>query len=98
MSRSYKHNNLGIVKDPAGKNMKRFANKAVRRYKGELPAHGKSYKKLFESWNISDYYWVWTKEDAIHEWETGQVGYWHRNKFKTLQEYLAYWKKCVKRK
>ncbi len=96
MSRSYKHNNLGIVKDPANKDMKRFANKAVRRYKGDLPLKGNAYKKLFESWDISDLKWIWTKEDAIREWNDPNRYPWIHNYYDTLDQYLKYWAKCVK--
>lgn len=51
MSRSYKKN--PIIKD-RNKGMKQIANKKVRNYKGYL-ANGKAYKKVFESYDISDY-------------------------------------------
>ena len=35
---------------------KRFAAKAVRNFKGYIP-NGNWYKKLYCSWNISDYKW-----------------------------------------
>ena len=34
---------------------KRWANKKVRQYKDQLP-NGNSYKKLFQTWNICDFY------------------------------------------
>lgn len=56
MSRSYK-------KYPAGKAEKsckigqRFANKKVRKYSHVIP-NGNSYKKIYESWDICDYKYV----------------------------------------
>ena len=98
MSRSYKK--FPICKDPAGKFMKRFANKRVR-HTLDIPSGG-SYKKCFESWDISDWCWIWTREQAIKDWDrahANSVGYsWVRNHFNTLEEYLQYWEKCTKRK
>ena len=97
MSRSYKKHHR--VKDPAGKHMKRYANKKVRRT-NNVP-NGKAYKKFFESWDISDWNWYWSRSQAIADWETAQKrkGYsWIREEFETLEEYLIYWEKCVKRK
>ena len=110
MSRSYRHT-VGIVKQQNTKGMKKMANKHVRRHVMELPNKGKAYKKLFETWDICDYRWSWTKEDAIAEWykyksnaENGINPYyrhynsWFMKQYPTLEEYLKYWEKCVKRK
>lgn len=94
MSRSYKKHS--IVKDPARKYMKRFANKKVRRTK-DIPS-GKAYRKVFETWNISDFRWIWTKEDATYDYLTAEPNSWIRKHYETLEEYLKYWEKCVKRK
>ena len=94
MSRSYKK--FPIVKDPANKGMKRFANKKVRHTKN-IP-NGKAYKKVFESWEISDYCWIWTREEAINNYKQASENSWIRKHFKTLEDYLKYWEKCVKRK
>lgn len=94
MSRSYKK--YPIVKDPANKGMKRFANKKVRHTK-DIP-NGKAYKKVFESWEISDYCWIWTREEAINNYKQASANSWIRKHFKTLEDYLKYWEKCVKRK
>lgn len=54
MSRSYKH--IGFCKcEKSCKIGKKFANKRVRNYKGEIP-NGKAYKKIYNSWDICDYY------------------------------------------
>lgn len=93
MSRSYRHSN--ICKMQNGKNMKKFANKKVRNTE-DIP-NGKAYKKCFESWDICDYKWIWTKQDAIREYEQAQQGInytWLLNEFPTLESYLEYWRKC----
>ena len=91
MSRSYKKHPR--VKDAANKGMKKFANKKVRHTKN-IP-NGKAYKKLFESWDISDWNWHWTKEEAIKEWYENN---WIQEHYETLEKYLMYWEKCTKRK
>lgn len=103
MSRSYKkHGN--IVKQQNTKGMKRCANQYVRRHADELPRKGKAYKKLFESWDICDYKWIWTKQDAINEWyeansPSSRYRYrWNIASRMSLEEYLKYWEKCTKRK
>lgn len=92
MSRSYKKH--PFVKDPANKFMKRYANKKVRRTPN-IP-NGKAYKKVFESWDISDWRWWWDKQNAIHDYYDDDL--WYKNEYETLEEYLIYWEKCVKRK
>ena len=100
MSRSYKHSNR--VKDSSNKNMKRFANKKVRHTK-DIPS-GMAYKKCFCSWDISDFNWIWTKKEAIQEWHARHAdpdnprNRWFVERFETLEKYLIYWEKCVKRK
>jgi hypothetical protein len=92
MSRSYKKH--PFVKDPANKFMKRYANKKVRRTPN-IP-NGKAYKKVFESWDISDWRWWWDKQDAIFDYYDDNL--WYKSEYETLEEYLIYWEKCVKRK
>ena len=59
MSRSYKKNY--IVKDK-NRGSKRFASKAIRRFRGDVPK-GKAYRKVFESYDISDYAFRYTWEE-----------------------------------
>ena len=100
MSRSYKHTDF--VKDSNKKFMKRFANKKVRHSKN-VP-NGGAYKKVFCSWEISDFKWRWTREEAIEEWyehhrdPDNPRNRWFVKKFETLEKYLIYWEKCTKRK
>lgn len=90
MSRSFKR--YPICKQQANKGMKRCANKKVR-HTLNLP-NGKAYKKCFESWEISDWHYFWTKDEAIRAWEK----YEHNHKKYTLKEFLNYWKKKTIRK
>ena len=53
MSRSYKRT-PGFTDNSSSKIGKRFANKAVRQYKGDIP-NGAGYKKLFCSYDICDF-------------------------------------------
>lgn len=89
MSRSYKK--FPVCKQPANKYVKRCANKKVRRTL-DIP-NGGSYRKCFESWDISDWCWIWTKDQAIKDWESTKD-----DPKETLEEYLQYWEKCTKRK
>ena len=89
MSRSYKK--FPVCKQPANKYVKRYANKIVR-HTLDIP-NGGSYRKCFESWDISDWRWIWTKDQAIEDWE-----HIKDDPKETLEEYLQYWEKCAKRK
>ena len=60
MSRSYRYSK--IFKDST-KGMKRFANKKVRKNL-DLP-NGNGYKKVFESYDISDYKFICTDNCKI---------------------------------
>ena len=68
MSRSYKK--TPIVKDggKSSKKSKRLANKKVRRNTDKLAIKGKSYKKIYNSWDINDYISYWSEKDAIKDW------------------------------
>lgn len=44
---------------------KKQANRRVRRYKGEL-GNGREYKKLYNSWDICDYYFSETWKEYQH--------------------------------
>lgn len=60
MSRSYKDGRY--IKQPADQEMKKFANKTVR-HTEDLPLKGSFFKKLFCSYNISDYNWFEQNEN-----------------------------------
>ena len=93
MSRCYKKN--PIITDgrtPTVKRMKRIANKKVRHTKN-LP-NGKSYKKVFETYDIHDYISRWT-------WEEAKLAYFHfdpnginwQEDYPTLKDFYKYWRK-----
>ena len=94
MSRSYKHSPIC----PESKNkkwfFKRYANKVVRQFKGEL-ANGKAYRRLYNSWDICDYKFRETLEEAILDWE---VGRWSWTRDMTREEVIQYWKASYYRK
>ena len=96
MSRSYKKS--PVSKAPANKYSKKYANKKARDAKNDLPKKGKSYKKCYESYDISDWRFRQTRQEAIKEYKSAKEDSWLRYRFKTLKDYLKYWEKCFKRK
>jgi hypothetical protein len=72
MSHSYKK--VPYCGDHKGKAKKRIANKAVRMWLKENPnvaLRNGQYKKLYEKWDICDYYWITTWEEYWKsEWKT----------------------------
>ncbi len=100
MSRSYRKN--PILKDggKSSKKSKRKANQLVRRkYQNiDFPRKGNFYRRFYEQYDINDYVYYWSKEDAIRFYEKeSKNGYYHR-RFKTLKDFLAYWYKLMVRK
>lgn len=61
MSRSYKKNSYCGYND---KDFKKLANKAVRRKKN-IP-DGKSYRKIWNSWDICDFGYVLSKNEECY--------------------------------
>lgn len=110
MSRSYKHS--PICTDGSARTTKlkkRLANKKVRRNK-LLHLKGKSYKKLFNSYDIHDFASRETREDALNAWEqmhkfpaaipnTYSFSYYCRRYFNDKKQYLQKaWYKYYHRK
>lgn len=99
MSRSYRKK--PILKDGgnSSKKEKRKANQSVRRKYSEIdfPKKGNYYRRLYPQWDINDWISFWTLEEAIKDYETDKYGYWHE-KYKTLDSFIAYWYKTMKRK
>ena len=91
MSRSYKKHLY--EKQQNTKGLKKCANRRVRRAKN-VPS-GKAYKKLFQSWDICDWRWYTSKEEAVVDYYEST---YLQDRFETLEKYLIYWEKCVKRK
>lgn len=104
MSRSYKKNpyvtdhNLHTTKEK-----KRIANRRVRRRlknDEDIPAR-LQHKKMTESWDICDYKWRMTREEAI-QWYKYYSNYeassYFKERYPTLEAWLEYWEKCYRRK
>ena len=105
MSRSYKKFPLA-KQGKSNKVGKKFANRRVRRQikRGiDIPS-GRSYKKVYESWDICDYRWTKSKADTIQDWEEDQkqiangVNTWKANYPQTKEEAIIEWYKFYKRK
>lgn len=104
MSRSYKKN--PYVTDGYGgdrKQDKRIANRKVRRRlkdDEDMPTR-LQHKKMTESWDICDYKWRMTREQAI-EWYKYYSHYsasaYFKKRYPTLEVWLKYWDKCYRRK
>ena len=100
MSRSYRKSPR--IKDH-NKGVKRLANKKIRRVNRLTPLKGGNYKKMYPTWDICDYNYYWSIEEAKDSWYEEESehykGYaWRHERFKTLENWLSYWAKCVKRK
>ena len=104
MSRSYKKNPYVTDKSQGTKSMKRLANRRVRqRLKNsdkDMPAR-LQHKKMTESWDICDYRWRMTREDAIH-WYENEMQYeastYFKKRYPTLEAWLKYCERCYVRK
>lgn len=108
MSRSYKKNPY-VTDNSNGRRKisKRYANHQVRQrisMDDEMPARPQ-HKKMTESWDICDYRWRMTRQEAIQwykeefEWQKnkGSVKYFLK-RYPTLEAWLKYWEKCYRRK
>lgn len=75
--------------------MKRCANSKVRKTKGIFK--GKSYKKIFCSYDIHDYINYWDWKEAKQDWEN-EKNLFLKGHYPTLKEYYKYWCKICKYK
>ena len=97
MSRSFKkHPWVTDHHVKSSKESKKFANKAVRN-KEDLP-NGKAYKKVYESWDICDYKYIWTWKEAKKQWEEEPPTSYIKRCHPTLKSYYRYWLRCTKGK
>lgn len=97
MSRSYKKSPwVNDHKAKSTKRNKQIANKKVRQSDEEMSRS--SYKKISESWDISDFRWYWTKKEAKSEYENGLLSNYIYKHYPTIQKWLNYWEKCCRRK
>lgn len=100
MSRSYKkHPYCTDGSTPGTKNSKRIANKKVRRCKNKI-ANGKSYKKLFCSYEIHDWISRWTWEEAKADYyNLDLTSPWNwQDDYPTIKDFYKHWMKNYKRK
>lgn len=115
MSRSYKKHPISKDGNRKKRWAKTAANRKVRRYLGRSIAHRlphRAYKKLFESYEIADYVSLYTREEAIAEYEeyqkiaeqipdgtlTSSYAHYVIKKYPTLQSWLLEWYKSMLRK
>ena len=100
MSRSYKKNPYCTDhKRRTTKNLKRLANQTFRRKiasEDEMPARP-AHRKYTETWNICDYKWRMTREEAI-SWYLYEASKSFKRMYPTLERWLHYWEKCHRRK
>lgn len=107
MSRSYKKNPyVTDHKRRSTKQSKRLANRRVRRRLcGEDTLGRIQHKKYTESWDICDYKWRMTRQEAIQWYEETYA--WHESggslkyflkRYPTLESWLECWEKCYRRK
>ncbi len=100
MSRSYKKHPISKDNGHSKKEMRTLANRTVRRRLNRQEdytiANGKAYRKEFDSWCIADYVTRWTKQEAIDEYEKSD--YVSKEMFPTLESFLNFWEKCMRRK
>ena len=100
MSRSYKKNPF-VTDHRRGttKGLKRLANRTVRRHVNEMEDMPSRlpHKKMTETWNIHDYSWRMTREEAI-EWYKYEASEYFKEHYPTLEAWLNYWEKCHRRK
>lgn len=102
MARSYKK--TPVVKDRRRAGSARYwknqANRRIRRLskQGKFDHRGTAYKKEYEQWEIHDYQFYWSKQDALNRYRNS-VWYDHTNQCfrKTYDEYHTeeqFVKKC----
>ena len=95
MSRSYKR--VPWTGDTKGKIKKRIANHKVRNWlkkHPEEPLNGTKYKKVYESWDICDYGWVYTWKAywsrKIQDWKKDKKEPFPNKKEEYRKWYLIY--------
>ena len=103
MSRSYKKNPYVTDRSQGTKPMKRLANQKFRRKIAcdeDMPARP-AHKKYTESYDICDYRWRMTREDAIRWYQNEmehEASEYFKKRYPTLEAWLKYWDKCYRRK
>lgn len=94
MSRSYRK--FPSVKGNYSKCGKKFANRKVRRYKGDVGNFG-NYKKLYEQYDIVEYRFTqfksWVIDDYYKDESYLKHGIKKHNVYSSLNEALADWER-----
>lgn len=92
MSKSYKKTPRIWYEKPNTKQQNRIVRRAPLTVDFTKPADFKKYKPDLDGcwWGL-----IWAEKDAIKQWENGEV---YDDKFKTLEEWLEYYKRCTRRK
>lgn len=94
MSRSYRK--FPSVKCAFNRCGKKFANRRVRRFKGDI-GNNSDYKKLYNQWDIADYrdteFRNWVIEDYYKYQSYLEHGVVDKTVYSTLDEALGDWKK-----
>lgn len=110
MSRSYKHFPISrmVLWGRSMKKGKQVANRKIRRKLKNLNievGNGRHYKSLgIDSWDLWEFKFLETKQDAIEQWETEQkliannIQSWKTLKDWSLDDQLNNWAKFHKRK
>ena len=104
MSRSYKHSSF--VVDNKGHNLrrryfKRYHNKAIRNKlnNSDELMQGSIHKKYTNSWDICDYRWYWSEEQAVIDYyQRYNEQWWFRENYPTLEDWLKHYNKEMRYK
>ena len=97
MSRSYKKSPV-IKEDRSHKEGKKEANSSIRSQlkQGTEIADGSSYKKHFNSYDICDYSFRYSKAQAISDYNANKDNV--QKDYPTLKDYLKWWSKWYRHK
>lgn len=100
ISRSYKK--TPYCGDKKSKDLKRYANRVVRQHlkNSHDKLNYKSYRKVYESWNICDFYTIAPDFETyykfmVDQWHSRQSNGWHEpypTREQTRKEYRKYYK------
>ena len=100
MSRSYRKNPV-VTDNNDSHQSKKLASRSLRRKlkNSDELLKGSSYKKHYESWDICDYKFRKTREEAIEGYYSSCNRYkYFKEEFPTLEDYLKWWYKTYLRK
>ena len=100
MSRSRKKNPIRKENSKSRKHNKQIANR-IARNKIKNPDfdlnNWNAYKKIYDSYDVCDYYFRTTRNQAIIDYNNPEYNHEHK-KYKTLEEYLNKWENDYIRK